>query len=440
MIRASVLALLAAFALMSVSMPGSARAQSRDENVRNCDQEDNPDLSITSCTAQIQSGQETNGNLASEYNNRGGAYEKKKQYDLALADLNQAIRLDPTLTAAFNNRGAMYDHKGQYDAAFADYDHAIQLDPTAPEALRNRASLHRKKGEYDLSIADATEAIRLKPNYADVFYVRGDAYNDTEQYKLAIADYAEDIRLRPDHADGWNSRCWTRAIVGELVQALNDCNQSLILRPSDAESLDSRGFLYLKLGRLDLATIDYSAALALKPKQAESLFGRGLAERKSNPAKAKADIIAALTIKPQVIAEFRRWGVSQPLPAGVPPDLTVPGTFSAETLKALDDQPAYRTLSGLYDMNKDNAVWQQSEQGQAVIAVLQLMRDDAEAIGSAAGMFQYSIGGVKVTDEGISLADLVVSPSYRHTMADAVASNICASKPVQAFLSKLSSR
>lgn len=507
MMRAFAPAILAVLSLAAVSLPGSARAQSHDENTRTCEQEnnDNPNLSITSCTALIQSGQDSGVNLASDLNNRGAAYERKGQYDLALADLNQAIGLNPALAAAFSNRGSVYDdkgqfdvaiadedhaiqlnpnyagafnnrgvayfHKGQYDTAIADYDRAIQLDAAEVLAFRNRAVLHNKKGEYNLSIADATEAIRLQPGDGDNFVIRGHAhsrkseydlaiadfnqairlqpadalafngrgntYEDTEQYNLAIADFTEELRLRPDHAEGWNSRCWVRAIAGELVQALNDCNQSLILRPNDANSLDSRGFTYLKLGRFDLAILDYSAALALNPKQAESQYGRGLAERKTNPVKAKSDIVAALTIKPQVIAEYRSWGVTLPLPPGVPPILTVPAALSAATLKVLYDLPAYRTLSGLYDMNKDNPLWQQSERGQTVIAALHLLRSDAEAIGTVAGMVQYSVGGVKVTDEGISSTDLVASPGYLHTIAEAMASNIYTSIPAQAFLEKL---
>ncbi len=509
MMRTFVPAILAGLSIAALFLPGSALAQSLGENIQHCQQDISPDLAIKSCTALIQSGQDSSVNLAAHLNNRGTAYEKKKQYDLALADYNQAIALDPTLAAAFSNRGNVYDdkgqydaaiadhdhairlkpdyadafnnrgvshyHKGQYDAAIADYDHAIQLYPTDALAFANRSGVHGRKGEYDRSIADATEAIRLKPDYADAFVDRGhahslkseydlaiadfnqairlqpsdatafddrgQAYEDTEQYELAIADFADDLRLRPDHARGWNSRCWVRTIVGELVQALNDCNQSLILRPNDANSLDSRGFLYLKLGRLDLSILDYNAALVVNPNLAESLYGRGLAERKINPVKAKSDIIAALTIKPQVIAEFRRWGLNRPLPTGVPPVLTVPGALSAETLKALDDVPAYRTLSGLYDMNKDIAIWQQSEQGQAVISILQLIRSDAEAIGSAPGdngsVLQYSIGGAKTSDSGIKVADLVSSPGYLHTIASALAGEICFSMPVQTFFKSL---
>lgn len=47
-------AILAVLSLAAVSLPCSAWAQTPDENSKNCDQEtDNPDLTITSCTAQI---------------------------------------------------------------------------------------------------------------------------------------------------------------------------------------------------------------------------------------------------------------------------------------------------------------------------------------------------------------------------------------------------
>ena len=55
---------------------------------------------------------------------RGIAYRKKKQYDLAIKDYDQAIRLNPNDSAAFNNRGIAYKKKKQYDRAIEDYDQA----------------------------------------------------------------------------------------------------------------------------------------------------------------------------------------------------------------------------------------------------------------------------------------------------------------------------
>jgi len=61
--------------------------------------------------------------------NRGAAYVNLKQYDLALADLDQALTLHPDNVVALTNRGAVYEMSKQYDKALADYDRALVLAP-----------------------------------------------------------------------------------------------------------------------------------------------------------------------------------------------------------------------------------------------------------------------------------------------------------------------
>jgi hypothetical protein len=68
-----------------------------------------PDVKISGCTAVIQSGRETQQNLAVAFNRRGNAYAAGKgQYDRAIEDYDQAIRLNPKLVEAFYNRGTAY--------------------------------------------------------------------------------------------------------------------------------------------------------------------------------------------------------------------------------------------------------------------------------------------------------------------------------------------
>ena len=64
------------------------------------------------------------------------------------------------------NRGYIYEQKGDYDRAIADYNESIRLDPIYALAYRNRASLYIKKGDYNRAMADLNEAIRLDPNHA----------------------------------------------------------------------------------------------------------------------------------------------------------------------------------------------------------------------------------------------------------------------------------
>jgi tetratricopeptide (TPR) repeat protein len=58
---------------------------------------------------------------------KGRAMSCKGDYDRAIADYTEAIRLDPGLALAYNNRGFAYSHKGDNDRAIADYDQAINV-------------------------------------------------------------------------------------------------------------------------------------------------------------------------------------------------------------------------------------------------------------------------------------------------------------------------
>ena len=70
------------------------------------------------------------------FDDRGKAYSKLIEYDRAIQDYDQAIKIDPNYVYAFVNRGIMYAKKKQYDRAIQDYDQAIKLDPKDTSRLR----------------------------------------------------------------------------------------------------------------------------------------------------------------------------------------------------------------------------------------------------------------------------------------------------------------
>jgi tetratricopeptide (TPR) repeat protein len=124
------------FVLMHIAgFSGAVSAQTLDQ--QGCPAPD-PDLSISRCTAMIQSGHETQQNLARAFSSRGLAYARKGQYDRAIEDLDQAIRFDPNGAFAFRNRGTSYARKGQYDRAIEDLDQAIRLNPNDAVASSHR--------------------------------------------------------------------------------------------------------------------------------------------------------------------------------------------------------------------------------------------------------------------------------------------------------------
>jgi len=77
--------------------------------------------------------------------------EHKKEYDQALADCDQAVRLNPKHSRAYYGRGVTWSKKSDYAKAIADYSKAIELDPKYAAAFSARGMAHRRIGELDKS-------------------------------------------------------------------------------------------------------------------------------------------------------------------------------------------------------------------------------------------------------------------------------------------------
>ena len=63
---------------------------------------------------------------------------------------------------SYYNRGYAYYQKGDYSRAIADYDQALRLDPKYAAGSRGPGHTYYKKGDYNNAIADSvSSAFRL---------------------------------------------------------------------------------------------------------------------------------------------------------------------------------------------------------------------------------------------------------------------------------------
>ena len=107
-------------------------------DIAKCHKPTNSDVAINYCTQAIESGQLSGKGLAFAFYRRGNGYHEKGDYDRAILDYDQAVRLNPSHANAFSNRGVAYARKGDYDRAIQDYDEAIRLNPNHADAFSNR--------------------------------------------------------------------------------------------------------------------------------------------------------------------------------------------------------------------------------------------------------------------------------------------------------------
>ncbi len=207
----------------------------------------------------------------------GQAKIKAHELDEAIAALDRAIQLDPTLAAAWAERGAAREEKGDRDGAIADLTKAIELAPELALLWANRGSMRHRKGDLDGAIADGTRAIELDPTLAFAWAERGGARFEKGDREGALADDTRSLELDPSEATTWMNRGVARRAGGDLQGALADDTRALELAPRLVAAWSERGNLRYEAADWDSAIADFTRAIELDEKSAALWESRGSA-------------------------------------------------------------------------------------------------------------------------------------------------------------------
>ncbi len=127
---------------------------------------------------------------------RGIDYQKKGDYDRAIAEYTKAIKLNPDYTSAYYNRATAYYYKSNYVGVIADLTKVIEQGTDNANVYYDRAIAYYRKGYYVRAIADLTKVIELKPGNVNAYYHRGDAYEQQGDHARARADFAKAKQLK----------------------------------------------------------------------------------------------------------------------------------------------------------------------------------------------------------------------------------------------------
>lgn len=184
-----------------------------------------------------------NPDFAAAWSSRGVAWGMKEEFDKTINDLNEAIRLNPGNASAWSNRGSAWSGKGEQDKAIDDINEAIRLNSEDAIAWMNRGIAWVEKNEQNKAIDDLNEAVRLGPNLAEVWSNRSVVWSRKGEYEKAIDDLKEAIRLNPKSADAWNNRGNARYAKGEYEKALADCEEALRLNPNHRNAIHNRALI-----------------------------------------------------------------------------------------------------------------------------------------------------------------------------------------------------
>ena len=84
-----------------------------------------------------------------------------RKNDLAIANYEKAIELNPQYGDAFNNLAKTYGRHGYYKQAILFYDRVIELNPKDADAYYNRGNAYGKLGDSTFANKDLKMAAKL---------------------------------------------------------------------------------------------------------------------------------------------------------------------------------------------------------------------------------------------------------------------------------------
>lgn len=168
----------------------------------------------------------------------------------------QLLTADEYFKRAQNKR-----ENSNYESAIDDYNNAIKLNPNESNYYFFKAICEYEKGDYEKSINDNSKVIELHPKNNSAYFNRGLSYEKIKKNEKASNDYFKAYSLNSDtlYFDNW---------LRTAIESNDLLTTSEYLNNSKWAKRDivffSRGVIYNKIGELEKTIADFSSAIQIK--------------------------------------------------------------------------------------------------------------------------------------------------------------------------------
>jgi tetratricopeptide (TPR) repeat protein len=248
---------------------------------------------------------------AEGYVNRANLYIGTYDWQGALPDLDKAVALDPSVKTLLARADA-YRTLGNTAKALADYQAALAVDAMAFGAIEAASEIDVDAGRRDVALARVDERIAAGGEHkADMLALKASLLARAGMKAEALAAIDAAIAEKPGNPQLLNSRCWIKGTLNvALDTALKDCTRAIELSDSGIAAMDSRAMVFFRMNRLEEALADLGAVLDVAPDLPASLYLRGVILARQGKPQAKADLLAARTLRPRIDDDYKRYGIT----------------------------------------------------------------------------------------------------------------------------------
>lgn len=199
---------------------------------------------------------------------RATIYTVLEQYDNALTDLDQAVRVDPGTSSHFVQRALIMERLDRFSAARADLDVAVGLDAGNQIAWINRARLWTRYGDLDRAFSDYNQAQAVGGTQTwEALSGRARLAVRLGEPLAGLADWTKAAELSPLPTLAAQFHVRAGNLARDYLKDLNKAQQSygraLAAVPSYPDAFIQRGIAFERDSRFEDASNDYTKASEL---------------------------------------------------------------------------------------------------------------------------------------------------------------------------------
>jgi tetratricopeptide (TPR) repeat protein len=184
----------------------------------------------------------------------------------ALADVNKAIKLNPSQSDNYIVRARIKANVSDLRGAIADMDLAILHQPDNDQHYYNRYVYKRQSGDNDGALKDLSKAIEFNTTNADYYNFRASNRAENGDLTGALDDATRFIDFCPHYAPGFSNRASIEIAIGNIDRAIADYSSAIERDRHYVLAYCNRGVLKLKKEDMDGALEDFNNAIRFGPR------------------------------------------------------------------------------------------------------------------------------------------------------------------------------
>jgi Flp pilus assembly protein TadD len=208
------------------------------------------------------------------------------RYDY-LTQFNVHLGRHVSTAEAHYARGIIHALDGESDLAEAEFQEALSVDPTSDSAHQSLGVLYFDRDQPERGYRHFKEAMALRPLSRRIRIKACQLCFKHKYYPGVIEVGQEILSMDGDQATALTLLGWiaqAQSALGQLDRALETSLQAARLSPADASLLNNVGVLQLRLGQAQRASQTLRNALALDATSQVVRRNLALAEKRQQPA------------------------------------------------------------------------------------------------------------------------------------------------------------